>query len=321
MTKFRAVGIPLAVCWLLSAVPSANGQIQSGPLKPPQQSTPKPDQSKSQIRVEVDLVQVPVTVNDPYGRIVTGLEKKDFHVFEDGVEQEILNFSEDDVPVSIALVLDVSGSMADKMPIVRTGAVEFLRNGNPQDEFMVVDFRSRPHLLSPFTSDPETLQSNMLYLTSYGSTALLDGVRLALINIHTAHNPRRAIVLISDGGDNFSLHSEIGVERMFTEADTQFYAVLVFGAPKAPEEVGGPAFMQDLAKHSGGRFLRTTAGSIPDTVQKIGDELRSEYVLAFRPANHGHDGKYHKLHVQVDPPRGVPPLTLYSRTGYTSPKK
>jgi Ca-activated chloride channel homolog len=313
MNKSTATRIPLAICLLLS--PSVLLPQQSGPLPPPQQSSPDPN--KPQIKVEVDLVQVPVTVTDPYGRIVTGLERKNFHVFEDGVEQEIRNFSEEDVPVSIALVLDVSGSMAYKMPTVRTGAVEFLRNGNPRDEFMVVDFRTRAHLLSPFTSDPDTLQSNMLYLTSHGSTALLDGMHLALAQIHTAHNPRRAIILISDGGDNFSLHSERGVERLFKEADTQFYAI--FTVPQG--EKWGEDLMRDMAQRSGGRFFRTTGNAVPDLVQKIGDELRSEYVLAFRPANHPHDGRFHKLRVQVSPEPGLPPLSVYARYGYTSPRR
>jgi Ca-activated chloride channel homolog len=313
MSRFDAISISPAICLLL--LPFLPPPEQSGPLRPPQQSSS--GQNNPQIKVEVDLVQVPVTVTDAYGRIVTGLEKKDFHVLEDGVEQEIRNFSEEDVPVSIALVLDVSGSMAYKMPIIRTGAVEFLRNGNPRDEFMVVDFRTRAHVLSPFTSDPDTLQSNMLYLTSHGSTALLDGMHLALTQIHTAHNPRRAIILISDGGDNSSLHSERGVERLFKEADTQFYAIFV-----PPEgEAWGADFMRDLAQRSGGRFFRAQAGSLPDLVQKIGDELRSEYVLAFRPANHPPDGRYHKLRVQVTPEPRLPPLNVYARYGYTSPRR
>lgn len=312
MNRFNSIGISITICLLLAFLPLAD---QFALLQPPQQSSS--GQDDPQIKLEVDLVQVPVTVTDPYGRIVTGLEKKDFHVFEDGVEQEIRNFSEEDVPVSIALVLDVSGSMASKIPLVRAGAVEFLRNGNRRDEFMVVDFRTRPHLLSPFTSDPDTLQSNMLFLTSHGATALLDGLHLALVQIHAAHNPRRAIILVSDGGENFSLHSEHDVVRMFQEADTQFYAVFV--PPKG--EIWGADLMKDLAQRSGGRFFRAQAASLPDLVQKIGDELRSEYVLAFRPANHPHDGAYHKLRVQLSPEPGLPPLNVYARYGYTSPRR
>lgn len=279
-------------------------------------------QPPPQIKVEVDLVQVNVTVTDPYGRIVTGLEKSNFHVFEDGVEQDIRNFSEEDVPVSIGLVLDVSGSIGDKISTVQAGAVEFLRNGNSRDEFMAVGFRSNARLLSPFTSDPDTLQSNMLYLTSHGMTALFDGVYLALQQMHTAHNGRRAIILISDGGENHSRYSEKSVKRLFEEADTQFYAIGVFGGGMSSrEEAFGPELLKELAEESGGRFFSGDPNTIPDIVQKIGNELRSQYILAFRPADHPHDGKWHKLHVQVTPPRGLPPLNVYSRTGYTSPKK
>ena len=283
------------------------------------QQRPQPE-GKPQIRVEVDLVQDNVTVTDAYGRIVTGLKKSDFHLYEDGIEQEITNFSEEDVPVSIALVLDVSGSIGQKMPIIRTGAVEFLRNGNPRDEFMAVGFRNSPLLLSPFTSDPDTLESNMLYLTSHGMTALYDGVYLALQQMHTAHNGRRAIILISDGGENHSRYNEKQILRVFEEADTQFYAIGVFGGGATPEEAFGPTLLKELADRSGGRFFSGGPNRIPDIVQRIGDELRTQYVLAFHPANHPHDGRWHKLQVKLDVPRGLPPLNVYARTGYTSPK-
>lgn len=307
-----------AIAAALLSVCSSYAQ-QSGPVRPPTPAT-APPANQPQIKVAVELVQVPVTVTDPYGRIVTGLEKKNFHIFEDTVEQEVVNFSSDEVPVSIGLVLDLSGSIGGKMPIIRTGAVNFLHEGNPQDEFLAVGFRGHAELLSPFTSDPETLQSRMLYLTSHGMTALFDGVYLALAQINTAHNARRGIILISDGGENHSRHSEKDVYREFQEADTQFYTVGVFGGARTPEEQEGPTLLHELSERSGGRDFSAGADSVPDIVQKIGEELRSEYVLTFRPVNHPHDGKFHKIRIQLDTPKWFPPLNVYARSGYTAPK-
>lgn len=312
-TKYAAwICAALAVTFLPSNL--LNGQTQ-GPTKP------RAPTSDAQIKVAVELVQVPVTVTDPYGRIVTGLQKQNFRVFEDNVEQEVQNFSGEDVPVSIALVLDMSGSIGSKMPTIRTGAVDFLRNGNPEDEFLAVGFREKAEILSPFTSDPETLQSRMLYLTSHGMTALFDGVYLALGQMNTAHNPRRGIILISDGGENHSRHSEKDVYREFQEADTQFFTVGVFGGGQTREESEGPDLLHELADRSGGRDFNAGADSVPDIVQKIGEELRSEYMLTFRPADHPHDGKLHKIKVQLNVPKWFPPLNVYARTGYTAPKQ
>jgi len=310
-TRRRAGGCVSLLGALLLALFSF-GQTE-GPQKPP------PPVKEPQIRAEVDLVLVNVTVEDPYGRIVTGLEQENFRVFEDGVEQEIVHLSGEDVPVSIGLVLDLSGSMTEKMPIERTGAVEFLRGGNARDEFLVVAFRNRAELVSDFTSIPEELESRLLYLTSHGLTALYDGVYLALAKMSSAHNQRRAIILISDGGENHSRYSEKDITRFLLEADTQFYTIGVFGRPRTPEEAHGPELLRELTERTGGRSFAFSPDSLPDIVQKIGNELRSQYVLAYRPSNRAHDGHWRKIQVQLVPPRGLPPLHLYARTGYTAP--
>ncbi len=280
-----------------------------------------PGKNQPEIKVEVDLVLVNVTVTDPYGRIVTGLEAQHFRIFEDGVQQEILHLSREDVPVSIGLILDLSGSMSDKVTVVRRGAVEFLRHGNPKDEFLVVDFRSRAELVSAFTSSPEELESRMMFLTSHGLTALFDGVYLALAEMRNAHNKRRAIILISDGGENHSRYSETDIKRFLQEADTQLYTIGVFGGARTPEEARGPGLLQELTDLSGGRAFSYGRASLPDIVQKIGNELRSQYVLAYRPSNRARDARWRKIQVKLAPPRGLPPLQVYARTGYMAPSR
>jgi VWFA-related protein len=283
-----------------------------GPQKPP-------PGNNSQIKVDVDLVLVNVTVTDPRGRLVTGLEPEHFRVIEDGVEQEILHFSRDEVPVSIGLVLDVSGSMSNKIDAVRQAAVQFLRTGNPRDEFMVVQFRTRAELISPFTSSPEELESRMMFETPHGTTALYDGVYLALTEMHNAHNRRRALILVSDGGENHSRYNETDIKRFLEEADVQLYTIGVYGGAATPEEVGGPTLLHELTDLSGGRAFTLGREGVPDIVQKIGVELREEYILAYRSSNHSHDGQWRKLQIKLAPPRGLPPVKAYARSGYFAP--
>src|SRR5260370_3603756 len=165
------------------------------PVGPPEQAK----SSGSAIRTEVALALVNVTATDPYGRLVIGLERENFRVFEDGIEQEIIAFSSEDVPVSIGLIFDMSGSMSDKVEKARQAAVQFLQTANPRDEFFLVSFGDRAELTHPFTSNVEDLQNGMLYSTARGRTALFDAIYLGLSQMRGARNSKRALLIISDG--------------------------------------------------------------------------------------------------------------------------
>lgn len=304
-------------------IPCGMAVAQStGPLiyKPPPESKTS---HVAEIRKDVNLVLVNATVTDPYGRLVTGLDQENFRVFEDGKEQEIMRFAEDDVPISIGMIFDVSGSMTDKIAKSRMAAVQFFKTANPADEFFLVDFADRAELATMFTSSIEELQNRLLFSAPKGMTALLDAVYLGMSEMKGARNARKALLIISDGGDNHSRYDYSDVKRFLRETDVQIYAIGIIdpdACDRTPEECGGSAFLQGLASMTGGRsFTVRNLDDLGDIATKISMELRNQYVVGYRPRNTTRDGKWHKIKVKIRPPRGLPPLTVYSRYGYYAP--
>jgi Ca-activated chloride channel homolog len=276
------------------------------------------------LHIDVDLALVNVTVTDPYNRIVTGLEPGNFRIFEDRIEQEVVNFSSEDVPISIGVILDLSGSMAHKLGKAKEAAFQFLNTANPQDEFFLVGFNEHPELLSPFSNNVEDLQARMLSATAKGRTALLDAIYLGLTQMRGAQYAKRALLIISDGGDNSSRFSEKDIKRQVREADTQLYSIGIFEPleyrSRTPEELLGPSLLSEMTELSGGRsFSVENLDDLPDIAAKIGMELRNQYVLGYRPSNKAHDGRWRKIKIQLRTPKGLPPLTAYSKTGYYAP--
>jgi Ca-activated chloride channel family protein len=274
------------------------------------------------IKTETNLTLVGATVTDPLGRLVTGLEQEDFRVFENGVEQEVVYFASEDVPVSIGVIFDMSGSMSDKIDKSRKAAVQFFRTANPQDEFCLVDFNDRAQLVSQFTESVDELQNRLLYTAAHGMTALYDGVYLGLSEMGGAHNTKKALLILSDGGDNHSRYSETEIRKFVREADVQIYAIGLFepdGGP-TPEERNGPSLLEDLTEMTGGRmFIVQRLDDLPDIATKISMELRNQYVLGYRPNDQTHDGRWRKIKVKLRPPKGLPPLTVFAKTGYLAP--
>ena len=270
------------------------------------------------VRVNVELALVNVTVTDAFDRVVTGLDQDNFRVFEEGVEQEIVNFSSEDVPVSIGVIFDMSGSMRDKINKSREAALEFFKTANPKDEFLLVTFNERAWLERPFTSDIGELQESMAMNAPGGRTALLDAIYLGLSEMRGAHNVKRALLIISDGGDNHSRYSEGDVRRLVQEADVQIYGIGIYSpAPPTTEEENGPALLSEISDLTGGRVFKVESLSdLPDIATKISMELRNQYVLGYKPSNRAHDARWRKIKVKLRPPRGLPPLTVYARTGY-----
>jgi len=297
-------------------------EAPAGPASPPPSGDSVILRKGQPIRTETDLTLVGASVTDPMGRLVTGLEQENFRIFEDGMEQEILRFSSEDVPVSIGVIFDMSGSMADKIDKSKQAAVQFFRTANPQDEFFLVDFNDRAQLVSAFTGSVDDLQNRLMYTGAHGLTALYDGVYLGLSQMRGAHNTKKALLIISDGGDNHSRYSETEVRKFVREADVQIYAIGLFepdGGP-TPEERQGPGLLADLTAMTGGRaFAVQNLNQLPDVASKISMELRNQYVLGYRPSNRAHDGKWRKIKVKLRPPKGLPPLTVSAKTGYFAP--
>jgi Ca-activated chloride channel family protein len=276
------------------------------------------------LHVDVDLALVNVTVSDPRDRPVTGLAPDNFRVFENNVEQEIQYFSSEDVPISIGVIFDLSGSMANKVGKAKEAASQFFKTANPQDEFFLVGFNERAELLSPFTNSVEDLQSRLLQASAKGSTALLDAIYLGLGEMRKARNAKRALLIISDGGDNHSRYNENDIKRLVREADTQLYAVGMFDPldyrTRTSEELHGPSLLGEVTELTGGRaFDVENMNELPDIAAKIGAELRNQYILGYRPSNKSRDGRWRKIKVKLRAPKGLPLLSVYAKTGYYAP--
>ncbi len=264
------------------------------------------------IRLDVELVQVPLTVLDPWNRIVTGLGREHFRVFEDGVEQEVVKVQVEEVPISVGIVFDKSGSMGLNAAIqaARLMSNEFFKTKNIRDEFLVVALDSRAHLITPFTDNVDRVQSELMYTKPGGLTALNDAIYLALNQMKTGKHPRKALIIISDGEENHSRYSDKDVEQAAVEADTQVY---VIGAGAGFES----GMLGKICCKTGGRWFGFA--HYGDTASHIWNELRNQYTLGYASSNRVRDGKWRKIKVQLRVPRGMPPLKVYAKSGYLAP--
>ena len=288
---------------------------------------PGPADAGARVKIEVDLVLVPVTVTDPYNRLVTGLRKEHFEILEDNQPQEILYFSNEDAPLSLGVVFDVSDSMnwSSKLDRAIKAAVQFLQTSNPGDEFFVVQFSDRPQLVAGFTSQVEDVQHKLASIRADGRTALLDAIYLALDTMHDANNGRKALLVISDGGDNRSRYGVKDVKSAVRESDVQLYAIGIFDPDRSgrgAEYIQGPYLLSELAEMTGGRMFPVELYSLhelPDLAAKISVELRNQYIVGYRPSNTARDGSWRRIKVKLKPPKGLPQLYSYARSGYYAP--
>ena len=306
-TRLAILGMGVAICAL------AQGPITQRP-RPPQ-----PEAPRANLRVDTQLVLVPVSVNDKLNRPVSGLEKENFRIFEDRVEQPIVQFAMDDEPVAVGLIFDTSGSMESKLGRSRQAAAEFFRVANPEDEFFLVEFGDAPKLRVPLTGDAGRIETQLAFSMAKGSTALLDAIYLGLHEIKKSKKNKKALLIISDGGDNHSRYTLNEVQNLVRESDVLIYSIGVFGGFGTPEEVGGPGMLAHISEETGGRMFEADVPELPDIARKIGIELRNRYILGYSPQAQPRDGKYHRILVKVVPPRGLPALRAHWRMGYNAP--
>jgi len=270
------------------------------------------------LKANVELVLVPVTVTDPMNRSVLGLEKDNFHIYENKELQTVQYFSSEDAPVSVGVVLDSSGSMASKIDRAREAVLELLISANPNDEFFLVTFSDTPNEVMDFTNSVEDIQSKLPYAFPKGRTALLDALYLAITKMKRAKYSKKALLVISDGGDNHSRYTEHEVTDLVKEADVLVYAIGIYDHSFPTEEERlGPTLLTEVSEGTGGRcFTIDNPGELPETAGRIGAELRNQYVLGYRPNNAVHDGKWHKIKVKLVLPKGLPPLMTHAKQGY-----
>jgi Ca-activated chloride channel family protein len=328
---FLIVFLPLCVAPHLFAQNSTDEKVHIEP-KPPAPPTPPPTVTTTDpslqthtkpLKVDVDLVLVNVTVTDPMNRLVTGLEKDNFNIAEGNLPQDIKTFSSEDAPISLGVIFDISGSMSNKIQKSRDAVVEFFKTANPQDEFFLITFSDKPEVLADFTNSIEDIQGRLVYAIPKGRTALLDAIYLGINKMRDAKHNKKALLIISDGGDNRSRYTDSEVKSIVREADVQIYAIGIFDEARGtPEEVRGPYLLRDLTDATGGRtFEVNDISELSDTAVKIGVELRNQYVLGYRPTNKARDGRWRKLKVKLNAPKGLPQLIVHAKTGYYAPQQ
>jgi Ca-activated chloride channel homolog len=302
--------------------PATTMAEQAGPLLMENVRRKPTEDHGAAIKVDVNLVLVPVTVTDGMGRIVSGLRQNNFAIYDDKQQQPIVSFSSEDAAFSVGLVFDTSGSMRNKMDKARLAARAFWQAANPEDEAFLVTFSDRAELQEDFTSDIEDIQSRLLFAAPKGKTALNDAVDLAMRHLKSARNTRKALLVISDGGDNNSRLSKSELLRYAREADVQIYGIGIHHGSSSPEEMSGPLLLEDLANATGGQhFIVRSENELPDIAARIGVALHDQYMIGYQPPDGALPGKWRRIRVRLQAPKGVPTLRVYARTGYYAPER
>ena len=303
----RSTGVQLLFLLLGTALPAREQpQVTITP-----RARPAPVQPASNFRLDVKLVEIPVTVTDFREQPVLGLQKDDFRLFEDNVEQQVVSFSQTDTPVSVGLVFDTSNSMKNRIAAGRRAVGQFLKTALPEDEFFLVSFSDRPELLSPFTPDPEEILRRLSTVTPHGWTALFDALCLSIQQMHHAARPRKALLVFSDGEDNNSRYSGQEMLSRLREADVSIYAI---GLQQRSR------YLEKLADETGGKLIWVhDLGELPDAIDRLSRQMRTEYLLGYIPKTSLNDGRYHKIRVQVQPSAGSVQVYTSWRRGYFAP--
>jgi Ca-activated chloride channel family protein len=272
------------------------------------------------IRVDKNLVLIPVGVVDRQNHPVTSLDRKNFQVFENKVAQPISSLSMDDEPLAVGLVFDTSGSMGHELRRSRMAARAFFETANPEDEFLLVEFNDRATLSVPLTNDPRQIEDRLAFTESKGKTALLDAIYLGLTEIKKSQKVRKALLVLSDGGDNNSRYTQRELINLARESDVSIYVMGIFAPGEfLGTENLGPRLLIRIAEQTGGREYSGDFAMLPDIAKQIGVELRNRYVLGFSPANLERDGRYHDVQVKIIRTSGVPETYTSWRRGYYAP--
>ena len=313
--------------WALLVAGSAHAADEKVQLKPRPKAPAKETEAQrreSRFNLDVSEVLVSVSVVTPLGQQVTGLEKEHFRVFEDKEEQKITHFGAEDAPLSMGIIFDASGSMGQKLTKSRQAVAQFFKTANPEDEFFLVQFNDRPELVMDFTSKLEEIQNRLTFTQAKGRTALLDAIYTGLNKMKQGKNPKKALLIISDGGDNSSRYTEREVKNLVKEADVQIYAIGIYepisSRGRTAEELSGPSLLTEVSEQTGGRqFPVENLNELPDIAAQIGIVLRNQYVLGYIPTNQAKDGKWRRITLKLNQPRGMPPLRVFSKHGYYAP--
>jgi len=322
-SRLRATVSLAILCWVYTGLSHAHGVLGepfSRGFEETSNTPSAPGMARSTaLRVSVDLVLVPVTVTDTLNRPKTNLGREDFTVYEEDQAQDIRYFSKEDSPISVGLLLDVSKSMHDKIDTERVAVDQFFKNANPQDDYFVITFSSQPRVLSDVTQSTNGIETELGLVQPSGSTALLDAVYLGVSKLRKAQYSRRALVIISDGGDNSSRYKLKEIKSLVSESDVMVYAIGLFdsGPFRSFEEVMGKRWLQTMTDVTGGRTATVEdLTKLPEECALLSRELRSQYVLGYQPREKAGDGGWRKIKVTVTSPSEADPFRPYYRKGY-----
>jgi len=318
VSTMRLLKCPFAIAFAIAAAYGQEVSIQPRQRTAAEQKQEEPRPGR--LRIDTTLVLIPVEVADGLNRPVSGLEKQNFHVFDDKVEQKIVSFSMEDDPIAVGLVFDVSGSMGGDLGQMRGAASRFFKTSNPGDEFCLVELASQAHVSVPLTQNAGDVDNKLMFTKGGGETALLDGVYLGLNEVRKSKNMRKALVIISDGGENHSRYTPGEVKNAIVESDVLIYAIGAFGNGMG-SNYSDQVLLRNLTEQTGGRMFPAVGMSMGDFADKIVIDLRNRYMLGYTPTDAARDGRYHHVRVTLNPPRGLPKLQAHWRTGYYAPSE
>jgi Ca-activated chloride channel family protein len=313
-----AAWIAFGVCLATTLTVAQDMQSARVTITPRTVAPRSPARGGASIRVDTSIVLVPVTVTDPFGAPYPGLTRDSFRLLENGVEQDLKYFATEDAPVSLGVVFDASRSMEGKLDRSRAAVSRFFHTAVPGDEFSLVEFNDAPRLLCGFTSDTALIEKSLEEIEARNWTALLDAVYMAINQMKHAQNPRKALLILSDGGDNNSRYTETEIKNIVREADVSVYSIGLFG--NGPLAKHNAKLLRDLSEETGGRMWQVDKMTdLPDAVAKISRAIRNQYLLGFSSSNPKRDGMYRKIQVKLKLGPDAPPLAASWRTGYYAP--
>jgi Ca-activated chloride channel family protein len=281
------------------------------------------------LKVDVELVTVDVSVTNEDGRHFEGLDRGNFRIWEDKIEQNIEYVALEDSPVSVGIIFDVSASMRPNLEKAKDAALTFLAMGNSDDEYFLVDFSDRPRLPQEFTRDVARVKAQLTALSAKGATSLYDAVYLGLEKLRGARNPRKALLVISDGEDNRSRYNFSDLRRFAAEQDVKIYAISIdngFGPPMGTNLFGGLLLggflfgtspLQELTDMTGGEtFVPRSLNRLEDICKKIATSLKSQYSIGYRSTNLTKDGAWRKVTLKLEAPKAATRLHVRFKKGY-----
>ena len=269
-------------------------------------------------RSDTRLVVLNVSVFDQSGKIVRDLPQSAFTVYENGEKQTLSVFRQEDVPISLGLIVDNSASMTDKRDRVASAALALVKASNPQDEVFIIDFNEKAVLAKEFTNNIKDLESALRNLDAKGETAMRDALLLGIEHLrHRAHREKKVLVVVTDGEDNSSVETQAHLAQVAQQNDVIVYAVGLLGAEEPDSAARAKTQLNELTQQTGGRaWYPNDVADIANITPEIAHEIRNQYVLAYTPTNLAADGSFRKIRVDVD----VPGAVVRTRAGYYAPR-